>query len=143
MSAVTGRMPWPGAQARLASEGARCLWQDLDGLHLEPAPHQHPHTSILWAWTADHGTLWRIRLDGGEAFVACHHPDGTPGTPLMVWNDGPGGDGQVLQYRPASPESPSLSGLAFTQYLEAVTGGQVPVSFFALGEATPGTPGHP
>ena len=33
-----------------ALAGYTCLWQDLDGVHIAPAPPDAPRTSILWAW---------------------------------------------------------------------------------------------
>jgi hypothetical protein len=51
--------------------GVTCLWQDLDGLHVEPPPAAPPPTSLLWGWR-DRGYLVRVRLDGGTAFVAVH-----------------------------------------------------------------------
>jgi hypothetical protein len=49
-----------------------CLWQDLDGLHVEPAPQTAPPTSILWGWRPGTGYLVRLRLDGDTAYVATH-----------------------------------------------------------------------
>jgi hypothetical protein len=69
-------MEWREALAGPLAE-ATCLWQDLDGLHVEPAPAGPPYTSILWAWRPD-SWLVRVRLDGSTAFVAVH--DGTAGT---------------------------------------------------------------
>lgn len=39
------------------------LWQDLDGVHLEPLPEECPLTSFLWAASTDGRTMARIRLD--------------------------------------------------------------------------------
>lgn len=39
---------WSEIKASL--EDHTCLWQDLEGLHLAPAPTKPPLTSILWAW---------------------------------------------------------------------------------------------
>jgi len=50
-----------------------CLWQDLDGLHVEPPPGEAPPTSILWGWRGD-SCLVRVRLDGDDAYVAVHQP---------------------------------------------------------------------
>ncbi|MGW0359274.1 hypothetical protein ACWDXV_34225 [Nocardia nova] len=60
---------WDDARHRLF--GATCLWQDLDGLHREPAPAAIPLTSILWAWwnRAD-GRTARLRLDSGRVYLA-------------------------------------------------------------------------
>lgn len=48
--------------------GATCLWQDLDGIHREPAPDTAPPTHVVWAWTDD--AMVRVRLDGEEVFLA-------------------------------------------------------------------------
>lgn len=72
MAPRDGRMTWSQALAGPLA-GATCLWQDLDGLHVE-APHEAaPPTSIMWAWRAD-GLLVRLRLDGQAAYVAVHDP---------------------------------------------------------------------
>lgn len=62
-----GQMTWTDALTGPLA-GATCLWQDLDGLHTEPAPRAVPPTSILWGWRDD--TLIRVRLDGETAYVA-------------------------------------------------------------------------
>lgn len=62
-------MAWQRALAGPLA-GATCLWQDLDGLHVEPAPASAPPTSALWAWAGSR--LIRVRLDGDTAFVAVH-----------------------------------------------------------------------
>jgi hypothetical protein len=49
--------------------GCTCLWQDLDGLHVEPPPFDAPPTSILWGWRGS-SFLVRARLDGDTAYVA-------------------------------------------------------------------------
>lgn len=67
-----GKMTWAEAVAGPLG-GATCLWQDLDGLHVEPAPAAPPPTSILWAWRGD-SLLVRLRLDGQTAYVAVHDP---------------------------------------------------------------------
>lgn len=87
-----GRMTWAEAVAGPLG-GATCLWQDLDGLHVAPAPAAPPPTSILWAWRGD-SLLVRLRLDGQIAYVAVHYPSvQAPGcTPVetVPWsrNDG-------------------------------------------------------
>lgn len=63
----SGRMTWQAATVGPLA-GATCLWQDLDGLHVGPAPGVAPPTSILWGWRDD-GVLVRMRLDGDVAFV--------------------------------------------------------------------------
>lgn len=73
---TAGKMTWPEALlAPLA--GTTCLWQDLDGLHVEPAPASPPPTSLIWGWRGcDH--LVRLRLDGDTAYVAVHTLEGSP-----------------------------------------------------------------
>lgn len=65
-------MTWAEAVAGPLA-GATCLWQDLDGLHVERAPSAVPPTSILWGWRRD-AWLVRLRLDGETAYVAVHDP---------------------------------------------------------------------
>ena len=79
-------MTWTEAVAGPLA-GATCLWQDLDGLHVSPAPGAAPPTSILWAWRPD-SWLIRARLDGDVAFVAVH--DGTGLTGTVPWDAGDG-----------------------------------------------------
>lgn len=67
---ASGRMSWARALAGPLT-GVTCLWQDLDGLHVEPAPVSPPATSLLWGWLGD-TYLIRVRLDGDTAFVAVH-----------------------------------------------------------------------
>jgi len=71
-------MSWAAAVAGPLA-GCTCLWQDLDGLHVEPPPAEAPQTSILWGWRGD-AHLVRARLDGDDAYVAVHQaPPGAPG----------------------------------------------------------------
>lgn len=63
-----GRMTWASAVAGPLA-GCTCLWQDLDGLHVESAPADAPPTSILWGWRGA-SVLVRVRLDGDTAYVA-------------------------------------------------------------------------
>lgn len=78
-----GRMTWADAAAGPLA-GATCLWQDLDGLHVAPAPFAAPPTSILWGWRGD-GWLVRLRLDGGTAYVAVHGPSVQAAVPVVPW----------------------------------------------------------
>lgn len=71
-----------------------CLWQDLDGLHIEVPPDSPPCTSILWAWTKS--TMLRVRLDGDRAYVA-RCPSATTGTEICPWTDKL--DGRVSAHR--------------------------------------------
>jgi hypothetical protein len=63
-----GRMTWAAAVSGPLA-GCTCLWQDLDGLHVEPPPPDAPPTSILWGWRGE-SVLARVRLDGDTAYVA-------------------------------------------------------------------------
>lgn len=63
-----GRMTWAEALSGPLA-GCTCLWQDLDGLHVEPPPLDVPPTSILWGWRTG-SFLVRARLDGDTAYVA-------------------------------------------------------------------------
>lgn len=73
---VSGKMTWHEAVSGPLN-GATCLWQDLDGLHVEPAPAEPPPASLLWAWRRrDH--LVRLRLDGDTAYAAVHQPAAEP-----------------------------------------------------------------
>jgi hypothetical protein len=87
----TGRMTWAGAVAGPLA-GATCLWQDLDGLHVEAAPATAPLTSIVWGWRDD--LLIRVRLDGETAFVAVHEPGQM--TRVVPWDPG---DGRIAAVR--------------------------------------------
>jgi len=73
---AAGKMTW--AQALTGPlDGTTCLWQDLDGLHVEPAPTDPPPTSLIWGWRGrDH--LVRLRLDGDTAYVAVHGLEDSP-----------------------------------------------------------------
>jgi hypothetical protein len=78
--------------------GAARLWQDLDRLHIEPAPARAPLTTIVWGWRDD--ALIRVRLDADTdegtgrdevtAFVAVpgrasRAPRGGRGSPSHTW----------------------------------------------------------
>ncbi|HSV64351.1 MAG TPA: hypothetical protein VLJ59_00395 [Mycobacteriales bacterium] len=77
-----GRMSWSDAVAGPFA-ATTCLWQDLDGLHVEAAPELPPRTSHLWGWTAT-GRMVRVRLDGDTAYVATCEP--TAGQRTEPWN---------------------------------------------------------
>jgi len=78
-----GRMSWAEAVAGPLG-GGTCLWQDLDGLHVEAAPASAPPTSILWAWRGD-SLLVRLRLDGQTAYVAVHDPSVRAPVKTVPW----------------------------------------------------------
>ena len=87
-----GRSTWAVVLAGELAD-ATCLWQDLDGLHVGPAPAAPPPTTLVWGWTAT-GTLLRLRLDGETVFLA--RWDGGGGTTTLAW---PPTEGRVLAYR--------------------------------------------
>lgn len=69
--AISGGLTTWAAAVSGPLAGCTCLWQDLDGLHVEPPPGEAPPTSILWGWRGD-TYLVRARLDGDDAYVAIH-----------------------------------------------------------------------
>jgi len=78
---------WPSVHTELAEQHARCLWQDLDGLHVADPPASAPLTSMLWAWSAT--GLWRIRIDGDSVYgarldTATQTPNPTA-RPMLPW----------------------------------------------------------
>lgn len=83
-----GPLTWPQATALL--DGAQCVWTDLAGLHLEPAPSDAPLATHLWAWWPD-GHCARIRLDHQRHYTAILHPHDTtaaePASPPTVTED--------------------------------------------------------
>jgi hypothetical protein len=79
-----GRMSWAEATTGPLA-AAMCLWQDLDGLHVEAAPAAAPPTSILWAWRGD-SMLVRVRLDGQTAYVAVHDPEVQQPVRTVPWS---------------------------------------------------------
>jgi hypothetical protein len=90
-SPVPGKMAWRQALTGPLA-GVTCLWQDLDGLHVEAAPDSPPPTSILWGWR-DPAYLVRVRLDGQTAFIAVHDASGTDaaassGSQTLPWSTG-------------------------------------------------------
>jgi hypothetical protein len=92
----SGQMEWSAAIAGPLA-GATCLWQDLDGLHVEPAPDAPPPASILWAWRPD-SWLVRVRLDANTAFVAVHDGSGAVADATVPWDIGDretAGDGRI------------------------------------------------
>jgi hypothetical protein len=87
-----GRTTWAAALTSDLS-GATCLWQDLDGLHVETPPAVAPPTTVLWGWT-DNGTLLRLRIDNETVFVA--RCDKTAGVTTLPWSPT---DNRVAAYR--------------------------------------------
>jgi hypothetical protein len=129
-----GKMPWAQAvQGPLAD--VTCLWQDLDGLHVEPAPQAAPPTSVLWGWRPGTGYLVRLRLDGDTAYVAAHEtstigPRENQGLkPTLPWSLD---DGRIAASQSRGP-SPAGGGVGATYEqiaIEDVTDAAVPITFF-------------
>lgn len=89
-----GRMTWAEAVSGPFA-GCTCLWQDLDGLHVEPAPSGAPPTSILWGWRGG-SVLVRARLDGQIAHVAVYQSAEAGTVRVVPWNPA---DGRVAAAR--------------------------------------------
>jgi hypothetical protein len=129
-SPASGRMTWAQAVAGPLAD-ATCLWQDLDGLHVSPAPDSAPPTSILWAWRPD-SWLVRARLDGEIVFVAVH--DGTGLVRTVPWNVGGGQsepDLRVVASRDRGP-SPDAggAGASYEQVVvDGISEGAGPITF--------------
>jgi hypothetical protein len=125
-----GRMSWADAVAGPLA-GTTCLWQDLDGLHVEAVPRTAPPTSIVWGWL-DGGRLVRARLDGSTAFVAvldCPDGGGPPGAVrALPWS---AGDGRVEANRGRGPDSQSGGvGATYEQVIvDGISDGTGPVTF--------------
>lgn len=113
-----------------------CLWQDIDGVHLEGPPDSAPMTSILWMWPAEASRageerrVYRIRLDGEQAYLA------TAG-PADIESTEPWGDlNQVDQMRCAGSFTPTAA--RETRLIElherVCSGGGTPVTFFDRAE---------
>jgi len=124
MSPSSGRMSWTEAVAGPLA-GATCLWQDLDGLHVSPAPGAPPPTSILWGWRPD-SWLVRARLDGDTAFVAVH--DGKRLARTVPWS---ADDGRVAASRGRGPSADRGGvGAAYEQVVVDGTGDRAgPITF--------------
>lgn len=116
--------PWADLVDRLA--GHTCLWQDLDGYHVEAPPTQAPRTSILWAWAED-GSMVRVRIDDDRsiAYLATCPAD-VATTPLTSWDPH---DRRIHAVRRAdSPEGgPDL---VLEQYVDdSIVSGAGPITF--------------
>lgn len=130
-----GRMSWAEATARPLA-GATCLWQDLDGLHVEAAPSAAPPTSILWGWRRD-SLLLRLRLDGQTAYVAVHDPAVQPPIRTVPWSLA---DGRVAGSAGHGPDpAGGGTGATYEQVVVDADGGG-PVTFVrpAAAGARPG-----
>lgn len=108
-----GRMTWPAAVSGPLA-GCTCLWQDLDGLHVEAAPAEAPPTSILWAWRGE-SVLVRVRLDGDITYVAVHNGI-SPLVSVVPWAPA---DGRVAAAR--GPER--AQGGVGARYEQVIAGG--------------------
>ena len=128
----SGKMTWEQAVAGPLA-GTTCLWQDLDGLHVEPAPESPPPTSVLWAWSGDGSRLVRLRLDGGTSFVAQHHQPRAGqltagGGQILPWSLG---DGRIAASRGRGP-APEDGGVGagYEQIvIDGISDGVGPVTF--------------
>lgn len=119
-----GRMSWAAAVAGPLA-GCTCLWQDLDGLHVEPPPADAPPASILWGWRGD-SLLVRVRLDGDTAYVAVHDPAASGLTSVVPWSPS---DGRVAASAGRGP-GPERGGVG-ARYEQVIVGGvgSGPVTF--------------
>jgi hypothetical protein len=125
-----GRMSWADALAGPLA-GATCLWQDLDGLHVESAPASPPPTSLLWGWHGD-THLVRVRLDGDIAFVAVHTvaaggpADGVAG--VLPWAPG---DHRIAAHHGRGPSADAGGlGAAYEQIVvDGIADGVGPITF--------------
>lgn len=117
-------MSWAAAVAGPLS-GATCLWQDLDGLHIEPPPDVPPPTSILWGWV-DGVRVIRVRLDGSTALVAVRADKA--GARTLPWSPR---DGRVAASEGRGPAARNGGvGTAYEQIIiDGVDGGGGPITF--------------
>jgi hypothetical protein len=130
-----GRMCWAEAVAGPLAD-ATCLWQDLDGLHVEAAPSTPPPTSILWAWRGD-WLLVRVRLNGQKAYVAVHDPAVQQPVRTVPWSPQ---DGRVAGSAGHGPDPvDGGTGATYEQVVIDADGGG-PVTFVrpAVAGARPG-----
>lgn len=131
-----GRMSWAEATAGPLAD-AVCLWQDLDGLHVEAAPPAAPPTSILWGWRSD-SLLVRARLDGQTAYVAVHDPAVQQPVRTVPWSPQ---DGRVAGSagRGPGPADGGTGGTYEQVVIDADGGGPVT---FVRPAGTAARPGH-
>ncbi|HUY47575.1 MAG TPA: hypothetical protein VMV92_17880 [Streptosporangiaceae bacterium] len=143
-----GKMTWAQAVSGPLA-GATCLWQDLDGLHVEPAPAAPPPASLMWGWRG-HDHLVRLRLDGDTAYVAVHSPVNPPSAHAAAASrdvaggaagGGPGaarrtlpwalGDGRVAASRGRGPAAQAGgAGAVYEQIVvDGIAGGAGPITF--------------
>jgi hypothetical protein len=129
---ASGQLEW-GETLAGPLAGATCLWQDLDGLHVEQAPPDPPHTSILWAWRPD-SWLVRVRLDGPIAFVAVHDGTGGTATSAVPWDAGDSRSAGDLRVAASTGRGPAPAdggpGAAYEQVVvDGIADGAGPVTF--------------
>lgn len=130
-----GTMSWEAAVAG-PLRTATCLWQDLDGLHVESAPPAPPAASILWAWRDD-GWLIRARLDGGTALIAVHHPEESSNTgTTLPWSPA---DGRIAASNGRGPASQDGGvGAAYQQIVvDGIDDGTGPITFLRPVQSSP------
>lgn len=112
-----------------------CMWQDLDGFHLEALPDQLPHTSILWAWSNTKGltVAYRLRLDDKVVYLASIEVPSESGECLSVW----GGRGEVAAAHDHAAEmgAPDPTALALRYVTDDPPGGAVPIPFYWRAES--------
>jgi hypothetical protein len=111
-----GLMTWAAAVSGPLA-GCTCLWQDLDGLHVEPPPAEVPPTSILWGWRGG-SYLVRARLDGDDAYVAVHQAPEAALERAVPWALD---DGRVAASAGRGP-GPAASGVG-ARYEQVIVGG--------------------
>lgn len=119
-----GLMTWAAAVSGPLA-GCTCLWQDLDGLHVEPPPGEAPPTSILWGWRGD-SYLVRARLDGDDAYLAVRQApagaaSGTTEAPLARTVPWALDDGRVAASAGRGP-GPDAGGVG-ARYEQVIVGG--------------------
>jgi hypothetical protein len=125
--------PWSTVTAGHLAD-ATCLWQDLDGLHVEAAPSLAPPTSILWGWRPD-GSLLRVRLDGDRAFVfdlpAAAVEVAGGGVRTVPWDVRPDGrgDARVAGARGPGPDSGGAGAVYEQVIVDGIGDGVGPVTF--------------
>ena len=125
MTDLDGQKTWSQALAGPLA-GATCLWQDLDGLHVAPAPDVAPPTSILWAWQPDR-LLVRLRLDGQTAYVAVHDPATQAPVRTVPWDAVK--DGRVLSSVGRGPDADSGGTGATYEQVVVAAAGAGPITF--------------
>ncbi len=124
-----GRLSWGDVQRE--ASGMLCAWADYAGFHIgEQCRSVAPPYTHLWAWTADHSKLMRVRIDGDEGIVGLlwADPPGVPAIEVEVvsrtglpWGD----DGQLGRALPAH-----ISAGTFAMYEPLVP---LPATFVAVG----------